>query len=233
MSDESSITTSQDLWTAVDDWFGRQLVGDDPVLDAAVAASEAAGLPSIQVTPPQGKLLHLLARMIGARRILEVGTLGGYSTIWMARALSPGGRLVTLEVDEAHAAVARANVARAGLGDVVELRLGPALETLPRLAEEGAGPFDLVFIDADKQSTPEYFGWAMRLSRPGAIIITDNVVRDGEVIDAASGDERVHGIRRFVEMAAAEPRVSATVVQTVGSKGYDGFVIARVADDAS
>jgi predicted O-methyltransferase YrrM len=217
-------------WAAVDRYLGDLLLPADPALDAALEASAAAGLPAIAVSPTQGKLLHLLARLHGARRILEVGTLGGYSTIWLARALPPGGRLVTLEVNAAHAEVARANVARAGLSAVVDVRVGPALETLPRLAAEaGAGaPFDLVFIDADKPSTTEYFEWALALSRPGSVIVVDNVVRDGALADAASEDASVRGMRRFVERVAAEPRVSATGVQTVGAKGYDGFVLALV-----
>jgi predicted O-methyltransferase YrrM len=180
------------------------------------------------VAPNQGKLLALLAQIQGARSILEIGTLGGYSTIWLARALPAGGRLITLEADPRHADIARANIARAGLADVVELRLGLALETLPRLAAEGRGPFDLVFIDADKSNSAEYFAWALALSRRGSVIIADNVVRDGAVIDAASLDPSVQGVRRFTERLAAEKRVSATVIQTVGSKGYDGFAIALV-----
>jgi predicted O-methyltransferase YrrM len=195
------------------------LISPDAVLEAALRASEAAGLPAINVSPPQGKLLHLLARLIGARAILEIGTLGGYSTIWLARALPADGRLVTLEADARHAEVARANVAHAGLALVVDLRVGRALETLPQLASEGLDPFDLFFIDADKE----------RLSRPGSVIIVDNVVRGGAVTDAASEDPRVKGVRRFNEMLAAEPRVSATVIQTVGSKGYDGFALVLVA----
>jgi predicted O-methyltransferase YrrM len=215
-------------WAAVDRYLGDLLLPADPALDAALDASAAAGLPAIAVSPTQGKLLHLLARLHGARRILEVGTLGGYSTIWLARALPAGGRLVTLELSETNAAVARANVARAGLADLVDVRVGPALETLPRLAADGAAPFDLVFIDADKPSTTEYFEWALALSRPGGVIVVDNVVRDGALADAASEDASVRGMRRFVERVAAEPRVSATGVQTVGAKGYDGLVLALV-----
>jgi predicted O-methyltransferase YrrM len=222
---------AQEQWSAVDRYITDLLVPPDPALDEALRASAEAGLPAINVTPNQGKLLHLLARVLGARGILEVGTLGGYSTIWLARALSADGRLVTLESDPKHAEVARANLARAGLADVVELRLGPALETLPQLAAEGRGPFDLVFIDADKPSNADYFEWALKLSRRGSLIIVDNVVRKGAVVDAASSDPTVQGVRRFYERLAAEPRVSATAVQTVGSKGYDGFAVALVTAD--
>jgi predicted O-methyltransferase YrrM len=206
-------------------------VPPDPALAAALDASAAAGLPAINVSPNQGKLLHLLARLQGARAVLEIGTLGGYSTIWLARALPEGGRLITLEADPKHAEVARANIARAGLAGVVELRLGPALETLPQLAFEGLGLFDLVFIDADKPSTADYFAWALRLSRRGSLIVVDNVVREGAVADAASDDPKVQGVRRFYERLASEPGVSATAIQTVGTKGYDGFAIALVTED--
>src|SRR5713226_6940437 len=219
-------TSNKEQWTAVDHYLTDLLVPADPALDAALKASAAAGLPSIQVSPTQGKLLHLLAMSLGARKILELGTLGGYSTIWMARALPAGGRLITLEADAKHAEVARANIARAGLADIVELRLGRAQETLPKLTAEA--PFDLIFIDADKTGYPEYFQWAVRLSRRGSVIIADNVVRKGEIVDAASGDANVQGARRFYEMVAREPRVSATAIQTVGSKGYDGFAMAVV-----
>jgi predicted O-methyltransferase YrrM len=219
---------AQDQWTAVDEYLTDLLVAPDPALDTALEASAAADLPSIHVSPNQGKLLHLLARVQEARAILEVGTLGGYSTIWLARALPPGGRLVTLESEPKHADLARANIARAGLSSVVELRLGRALDTLPQLAVEGRGPFDLIFIDADKENNAEYFAWALKLSRRGSLIIVDNVVRKGAVIDAATGDELVQGVRRFLEVLAAEPRVSATAIQTVGSKGYDGFALALV-----
>ena len=222
---------SQAQWTAVDGYITDLLVPADPVLEAALEASAAAGLPAISVAPNQGKLLMLLARLQGARRILEIGTLGGYSTIWLARALPAGGRLVTLEANPEYAEVARGNLVRAGLAGVAEVRVGPALETLPGLAAEGLGPFDVVFIDADKPSTPEYFGWALRLARRGTLIVVDNVVRDGAVVDAASEDASVQGIRRFNELLAAEPRVSATAVQTVGSKGYDGFALALVTAD--
>jgi predicted O-methyltransferase YrrM len=219
---------SKDLWGAVDRFITDRLVAVDAVLEEALRASEAAGLPSICVTPNQGKLLQLLAKGIGARTILELGTLGGYSTIWLARALPPGGRLITLEVNPQHAEVARANIANAGLAGVVELRVGPALETLPKLAAEGRGPFDFVFIDADKPSTPEYFDWAVKLSRRGTVIIVDNVIRDGAIIDPSSTDERVRGTVRFYDQLASDARVSATAIQTVGSKGYDGFVLAVV-----
>jgi predicted O-methyltransferase YrrM len=222
---------TQELWNAVDQYINESLVPSDAALDAALTESMAAGLPAIAVAPNQGKMLHLLALAIGARNILEIGTLGGYSTIWLARALPAGGRLVTLEVDAKHAEAARANIGRAGLSEVVELRLGPALGTLPQLVAEGRGPFDLVFIDADKRSIPEYFRWALTLSRRGSLIIVDNVVRKGSVIDGASDDPNVRGVRRFNEMVAAEPRVSATVIQTVGSKGYDGFAMLLVIAD--
>jgi predicted O-methyltransferase YrrM len=221
-----------DRWAAVDGYISEKLIGADPVLDAAVSDSAAAGLPPIAVSPPQGKLLNLLARSIGASRILEVGTLGGYSTIWLARALPSGGRLVTLEANPDYAEVARANIARAGFAEVVELRLGAALDTLPGLAAEGGDPFDLIFIDADKWNTPNYFTWALELSRPGSLIIADNVIRDGGVIDTDSDDSAVQGSRRFHDMLAAAEngyeRVSATTIQTVGVKGYDGFTLALV-----
>jgi predicted O-methyltransferase YrrM len=219
---------SQEQWTAVDHYITGLMAPPDAALAAALEASAAAGLPEIQVTPAQGKLLHLLARAQGARALLEIGTLGGYSAIWLARALGPGGRLVTLEADPKHAAVARANLERAGLAGVAEVRVGRALDTLPQLAAERLGPFDLTFIDADKVSIPEYFSWALRLSRPGSWIVVDNVIRHGKVIDAASADPDVQGVRRLNEMLAAEPRVSATTLQTVGSKGYDGLALALV-----
>ena len=219
-------TSNQEQWTAVDHYLTDLLLPSDPALEAALEASAAAGLPSIQVSPTQGKLLHLLAMSLGARKILELGTLGGYSTIWMARALPAGGRLITLEADAKHAEVARANIARAGLANVVDLRLGRAQETLPKLADEA--PFDLIFIDADKTGYPEYFQWAMKLTRRGSVIIADNVVRKGAVANPASEDANVQGVRRFNEVLAAESRVSATAIQTVGSKGYDGFAIALV-----
>ncbi|MGB6159665.1 MAG: O-methyltransferase [Acidobacteriaceae bacterium] len=218
----------QDLWAAVDDYIEELLIPPDAALDAAREASENAGLPEIAVTPSQGKLLYLLARMVRARRILEIGTLGGYSTLWLARALTGEGQVVTLEADAKHFEVAQKNIGRAGLSQRVDQRLGLALETLPELAQEGAGPFDFVFIDADKESSVEYFEWALRLSRPGAAILVDNVIRDGEVADPGTTDERVQGIRRLNEALAREPRVSATTIQTVGSKGYDGFTLALV-----
>jgi len=222
---------NQEVWSAVDQYVTQLLIPGDRTLEAALRASSEAGLPSIQVSPPQGKLLHLLARSIHARYILEIGTLGGYSTIWMARALPAGGVLLTLETDAKHAEVARGNIARAGLAEVVEQRLGPALATLPKIAAENREPFDLIFIDANKSTMAEYFDWALKLSRPGTMIIADNVVRDGRVIDAASQDADVQGVRRFNERMAAERRVSATEIQTVGSKGYDGFALALVLAD--
>jgi predicted O-methyltransferase YrrM len=216
------------LWTAVDQYFNAQLIGPDAALDAALAASDAAGLPPIQVSPPQGKLLHLLARLVGARHILEIGTLAGYSTIWLARAVPPGGQVVTLEIDARHAAVAEANFARAGLAARVELRLGPALETLPRLAAERSEPFDLTFIDADKPNIPAYFDWALRLARRGSVIVIDNVVRDGRVVAADDHDPNIQGVRELIDRLATEPRCSATALQTVGGKGYDGFALVLV-----
>ena len=219
----------EERWTAVDDYLAERLVKDDPALEAALRDSEKAGLPAIQVTPTQGKLLQLLARSQRAKAILELGTLGGYSTIWLARALVPGGRLVTLESESKHAEVARANLARAGVLERVDLRLGKALDTLPRLATE-ATRFDFVFIDADKPNIPEYFTWAIRLSRPGALIVVDNVVREGKIADANSEDANVQGVRRFFQQLDGETRVSATAIQTVGGKGYDGFALALVLD---
>jgi predicted O-methyltransferase YrrM len=221
----------QELWSAVDRYITDAIVPSDPALDAALSASDAAGLPSIQVAANQGKFLALLATIRGARTILELGTLGGYSTIWLARALPAGGRLITLEAEPKHAEVARANIARAGLADVVRVRLGRALDTLPLLAQEGAGPFDFVFIDADKASIPEYFDWSLKLTRPGSVIVVDNVVRKGAIIDASSTDANVQGVRRFNERLARTKNVSATTVQTVGSKGYDGFTLALVTGD--
>jgi predicted O-methyltransferase YrrM len=218
----------QRLWTAVDDYFDRALLPSDPALDTALEAAAAAGLPPISVTPNQGRLLAFLARMRGARQVLEIGTLGGYSTIWMARALPAGGRLITLEVDPKHAEVARANLANAGVGDVVDVIVGPALETLPELAADGAGPFDMIFIDADKPSNADYFTWAVELSRPGTLIIVDNVVRGGAVVDPDDDDPRTLGVHRLNERIDAESRVSALALQTVGRKGHDGFVMAMV-----
>ena len=222
---------TQDVWTAVDKYITGLLVPSDAALEAALQASSDAGLPHIQVSPAQGKLLHLLARACNASQILEIGTLGGYSTIWLARALPAGGRVITLEADAKHAEVARANFALAGLAGVIELRLGPALDTLPKLAAEGRGPFDLIFIDADKANMREYFDWALKLSHAGSVIVADNVIRNGTVLDAASGDANIQGVRRFNERLAAEKRVSATEIQTVGSKGYDGFALAVVHAD--
>ncbi|HUQ74433.1 MAG TPA: O-methyltransferase [Burkholderiales bacterium] len=212
------------LWDDVDRYITDTLVRPDAALDAALEASDAAGLPAINVSPNHGKLLWMFARLVNARRILEVGTLGGYSTIWLARALPPGGRLVTLEAVEKHAAVARANIERAGFSQSVEVRVGQALDALPTLQ----GPFDLAFIDADKQNNAEYFRWALKLARPGSLIVVDNVVRDGKVIDAQSRDAAVRGVRKLNELIATEKRVSATAIQTVGSKGYDGFAVALV-----
>ncbi len=222
---------SQDQWTAVDQYINNLIIPSDPALDAVLEVSAAAGLPPISVTPAQGKLLHLVARIQGARRILEIGTLAGYSTIWLARALPANGRMITLESDPGHAEIARANIARAGLTDRVDVRLGAALETLPWLAEQAEGPFDLTFIDADRQNLPAYFEWALKLSRRGSVILVDNVVRKGGVVDSASTDPNIIGVRRFGERLAAEKRVSATMVQTVGAKGYDGFAIALVTGD--
>jgi predicted O-methyltransferase YrrM len=216
------------LWDKVDDYFAQHLAPSDDVLREALAASAAAGLPAISVTATQGKLLHLLARLCGARRILEIGTLGGFSAIWMARALPPGGQLITLEIDPAHAEVARRNLARAGLSDRVQVWLAPAAASLAKLAADHVEPFDLVFIDADKASSDSYFLAALDLSRSGTVIVVDNVVRKGDVIDSESTDVNVLGIRRLTELLAREPRVSATAIQTVGSKGYDGFVVALV-----
>jgi predicted O-methyltransferase YrrM len=231
--------TPKEQWTAVDRYICDLLVGADPALDQALADSAAAGLPNISVSPNQGKLLYILARTIRARRILEIGTLGGYSTIWLARAIGDvhgnDGRLITLEYERKHAAVAQKNIQRAELGEIVEIRIGPALETLPKIAAEmkssNAPPFDLIFIDADKQSTAEYFDWALKLSRRGSLIIVDNVVRNGAVIEASSDDAAVQGVRRFHERLASEPRISATAIQTVGCKGYDGFAVALVTSE--
>ncbi len=219
---------TQERWNAVDRYITDLLVPPDQALEAALEDSVVAGLPSIQVAANQGKLLHLLARLRSARTILEIGTLGGYSTIWLARALPVDGWLVTLELDPRHAEVARANIARAGLDERVEVRVGPASESLARLADHGDGRFDLVFIDADKEGYPDYLGWALRLTRPGSLIVADNVVRGGAVIDPADADPRVQAVRRFIELVAAEPRLDATVIQTVGSKGYDGLAFALV-----
>jgi len=222
---------SKEQWTAVDRYLTDLLVAPDAALDAALAASAAAGLPAINVTPNLGKLLFLLARMQGARNILEFGTLGGYSTIWLARALPAGGRLITLESDPKHAEVARANIARAGLSNVVDLRVGRALDLLPGVAADMRAPFDFVFIDADKPNNPEYFARSLELSRLGSLIIVDNVIRNGAVIEEDSSDPGVQAVRRMNEMLRAERRVTATALQTVGSKGYDGFAMVLVTSD--
>ncbi len=218
-------------WTAVDRYITDLLVAPDRDLEAALQTSAEAGLPPINVAPNQGKLLQLLATMQGARKILEIGTLGGYSTIWLARALPADGRLITLEAEPLHAKIARKNIARAGLEKIVEVRQGPALDSLKQLVLEKSGPFDFIFIDADKENYPDYFAWSLKLSRRGTCIIADNVIRNGAVIDPAHEDPRVQGVRRFNELLAAEPRVTATTLQTVGSKGYDGFTLAIVTAD--
>lgn len=214
-------------WNAVDEYFAPIVAQDQP-LEAALAANEAAGLPPIDVSAAHGKMLHLLARIAGARKALEIGALGGYSTIWIARALPADGRLVTLEAVEEHASVARANIARAGLSDRVEVRVGAALDSLPKIEAEGLGPFDFVVIDADKSNNPNYLSWALRLSRPGTVIVVDNVVRGGRIADASSRDPDVTGTRRMFEMMGREPRLRATAIQTVGDKGWDGFALAMV-----
>ncbi|MGA7457107.1 MAG: O-methyltransferase [Methyloceanibacter sp.] len=216
------------LWTEIDGYLEDCFVPGDDALDAALEASDAAGLPRINVAPNQGKLLMLLARAIGARRILEIGTLGGYSTIWLARGIAPDGKLVTLEANPKCAEVARANISRAGLGEMVEVRVGKASDTLPALA--GEAPFDLIFIDADKEGTPGYFQWAVKLARQGALVIVDNVVREGAILDTSGVDSSVQGMRRFFELAATDPRVSGTAIQTVGAKGHDGLAILVVTD---
>lgn len=216
------------LWTAIDDYFDNTLVASDPVLDAALEATEAAGLPAINVAPNQGKFLMLLARATGARRILEIGTLGGYSTIWLARGLAPDGRLITIEANPDCAEVARANLARAGIEAQVDVRMGRAQDVLPGLAAEA--PFDLIFIDADKPGTPGYFQWAVKLARRGSLILVDNVVREGAILEE-DGDANVQGMRRFFELAASDPRVTGTALQTVGAKGHDGFAILLVTTD--
>jgi predicted O-methyltransferase YrrM len=219
---------SEEQWIAVDRYIADLLVPQDHALTAALAASSAAGLPEIAVAPNQGKLLQLFAQMIGARTILEIGTLGAYSTIWLARALPAGGHLVSLEADPKHVRVAESNIAAAGLTDRVSIRLGPALETLPRLEADPLSPFDFIFIDADKSNLPHYFTHALKLSHIGTVIVVDNVVRSGKVIDAKNSDPNIQGVRQMNELIAAEPRVSATALQTVGSKGYDGLALIRV-----
>jgi len=219
---------SEEQWTAVDQYINDLLIPREEVLEAAIQSSTAAGLPSIQVSPTEGKFLMILALAQRAQTALEIGTLGGYSTIWLARGLPANGRLTTLELDQKHAEVARANVARAGLANVVDVIVGPALETLPRLAAEKRGPFDLIFIDAAKNEYPQYLKWALTLSRTGSVIVADNVVWRGAVLDASSNDPNIQGIRSFNEMLAAEPRLEATAIQTVGARGHDGFAIAVV-----
>jgi predicted O-methyltransferase YrrM len=219
---------TKDVWEAVDKYFDEMLIPHDSALDDALAAASAENLPAIQVSSVQGKLLHLLARIMGARNILEIGTLGGYSTIWMARALPEGGRIITLEADPKHAEVAQKNFARAGVENKIELRLGKALDTLPKVAADGRGPFDIFFIDANKSNMPEYFEWSLKLARKGSVIIADNVVREGAVLDARSKDADIQGIRRFLEMVGKEKRVSGTALQTVSTKNYDGFALVLV-----
>jgi predicted O-methyltransferase YrrM len=219
---------NQKTWSAVDDYIAENLLPADTVLEAALRSNRSRGLPAIDVSPAQGKLLYLLARMNGAKRILEVGTLGGYSTIWLARALPKDGKVVTLELEQHHADVAQVNFKMAGLSDRIDLRIGPALKSLEMLGVENAGPFDLVFIDADKPNNPNYLTWAMRLSRPGTVIVCDNVIRDGAVIDTRSGDPNVEGARAAFSFMAKAAGLEATAIQTVGAKGYDGFAIAIV-----
>ena len=219
---------NQEQWTAVDRYIVERLMPTDAVLEAALEANDAAGLPSIDVSPLQGKFLHLLVLTKGARRILEIGTLGGYSTIWLARALPAGGRLVTLELQPKHATVARANLERAGLSERVEIRVGPATQSLAQLQAEGAEPFDMIFVDADKPNNPAYLQWALKLARRGTLIVVDNVVREGEILNPASADPDVQGTRALFELLAAESRLASTAIQTVGSKKYDGFAMAVV-----
>jgi predicted O-methyltransferase YrrM len=219
-------------WTAVDEYVSGLLAPHDEALEAALTAGADAGLPQIQVSPPQGKLLYLLAKTIGAKSILELGTLAGYSTIWLGRALVEGGRLITLEAKSEYAEVARASIARAGLGDVVDIRVGPALDTLPALAAEDAGPFDLIFIDADKIHSPDYFAWSLERTRPGGLIVVDNVVRGGTLAEVDSDDETTLAQRRLHEAIATDPRIAATTIQTVSAKGYDGFTIALIDDES-
>lgn len=217
-----------DNWPAVDEYIIDRLIAPSDQQRTTLDANEQAGLPAIDVSAPQGKFLHLIAAASGARRVLEIGTLGGYSTIWLARALPPEGRVVTIEVDPRHATIARANIAREGVADRVDLRVGAALDVLPGLEAEGGAPFDLSFIDADKANNAAYFGWALRLSRPGALIVVDNVVREGAVADAQTMEDGALGARKLFDAVASDPRVTATALQTVGSKGWDGFLVARV-----
>lgn len=227
-SPSSPPATPAEPWAGVDDYLSSLFLPPDAALEQALRVSQAAGLPAIQVSPLQGKLLYLLAKSIAARRILEIGTLGGYSAIWLARALPPEGLLITLELDPKHAAVARENLAGAGVSERVEIHLGQALDSLARLVEENQPPFDLVFIDADKPNYPAYFEWSLQLSHPGTLIVADNIIRKGRIVEPDSQDANVQGMRRFLERVAAEPRVTATALQTVGSKGYDGFALILV-----
>ena len=222
------MANNKSLWTKVDDYFGDLLAPSDEALDAAIAANHKADLPAIDVTPLQGSFLELLVRMSGARRVLEIGTLGGYSTIWLARALPKGGRVTTLELEPRHAEVAGANLKRAGVLNRVDIKVGPAADSLRALIKKKSAPFDLIFIDADKSGYPEYLTLSLKLSRPGTVLVADNVVRDGKVINPRSKDPNIQGVRRFAELVAAEPRLRSTVLQTVGGKGYDGFLIAVV-----
>src|SRR6185437_5538766 len=222
---------NEDLWGEVDKYITATIPHNDAALESAIEANRAGGLPAIDVSAPQGKLLHLLTMVTGARRVLEVGTLGGYSTIWLARALPADGRIVTLEYAAKHAEVARKNLYAAGVGGKVEIRVGAAVDSLQQLAREGVAPFDLIFIDADKKNNPVYVQWALKLARRGTIIIVDNVIRDGKVVDAKSADADIQGTRAMFELVGREPRLTATAIQTVGGKGYDGFVIAVVTGD--
>jgi predicted O-methyltransferase YrrM len=220
--------TIQDVWTDVDEYLAGQLLPSDPILDDVVRTSIEARLPQIQVSPVLGRFLNLQARIQGAKRILEIGTLAGYSTIWLARALPPDGRLITLEANPIHAEITRQNLRRAGFEKMVEVRVGPALDSLPALAADAHEPFDFVFIDADKEHNPDYLSWALRLSRPGTVIVVDNVVRGGAVVDEDTTDPNLRGVRRMLELAAGERRLEGTALQTVGVKGYDGFALFRV-----
>ena len=228
MTEKPFHKTQDEKWIAIDDYIAEQFLKDDPAQDATLAASSAAGLPEIQVAPLQGKLLMILTASLGASNVLEIGTLGGYSTIWLARGLADGGRVVTLDVNPEYAEVARRNFANAGVADCIQLRVGEALDSLAQLHAEGAGPFDLVFIDADKPNTPNYFDWAVKLARKGTLIVVDNVVREGAILAAQSDNKHVKGLRGFFERVAADPRVTATAIQTVGNKGHDGLAFIRV-----
>ena len=219
---------NQQIWNAVDKYFGNTIVSSDSILDSALRDSDAANLPQHNVAPNQGKLLQIFAQMMGAKRILEIGTLGGYSTIWLARSVPSDGRVVTLEANLEYAEVAAKNIERANLTDIVDIRVGRAIDTLAELVKEGSSPFDFIFIDADKPNNPDYLKWSIELSRPGTIIVGDNVVRNGEVANPDSSDPKVRGVRKFCELLSVEPRLSSTAIQTVGNKGYDGFAIARV-----